>query len=107
MPLAVKKYKNYDVLTASNGKEALSLYRQTKDTISLLVCDVVMPEMDGIPLFNSIKEDGDSESLRVLFVSGHPLDFEKLISREAGLVNWLQKPFSVQEFATAVRKALS
>ena len=97
---------NYHVLTAANGKEALQIFQHAKQPIALLVCDVVMPEMDGIPLYYAIKENDGEGPINTLFVSGHPIDMNELILKEDGYVDWLQKPFSVQEFATAVRKAL-
>ena len=37
----------YNVMEASDGREALSIYRDKKDSISLIILDLIMPEMDG------------------------------------------------------------
>jgi PAS domain S-box-containing protein len=91
---------NYLVYTASNGDDALRLYEDSREPISLVISDVVMPRMGGIALYNSLQER--SPGLKMLFVTGHPLGEESQALLEGGSVHWLQKPFSMQEF----RKAL-
>lgn len=95
----------YTVLEAANGAEALRVASGSTDhNIDLLVTDVVMPQMGG-------KELADSLTVRhpetkVLFISGYPDD---AIARhgvlEAGIV-LLQKPFSSAELARRIRQLL-
>jgi FixJ family two-component response regulator len=45
--------------------------------------------------------------IRLLFITGHPMELENQIELKASQLNWLQKPFSVQEFISAIRLALA
>jgi two-component system cell cycle sensor histidine kinase/response regulator CckA len=93
----------YHVLTATNGEEALEIIERG-DEIALLVSDVVMPLMDGPTM---VKEARKSRpDLPILFMSGYA---EEQLRKSLDIANvaFLPKPFSVQELAEAVRKALS
>jgi signal transduction histidine kinase/putative methionine-R-sulfoxide reductase with GAF domain len=92
---------NYQVLTARNGREALECYTRDQSTISMVVSDVVMPEMGGVELYHQLKQRWGA--IRMLFVTGHPMSGESQKLLEKGNVHWLQKPFSVKEFSQAVQ----
>jgi CheY-like chemotaxis protein len=95
---------NYSVIAATDGIDALSQYYQTGGKIDLVVSDIVMPEMGGMPLYQRLLED--SPSVKMLFITGHPLEEESQALLEQGNVHWLQKPFSIREFNRAVRQLL-
>lgn len=65
---ALKK-AGYTVLSASNGEEALQLYRQQKDFIDLVLTDMVMPKMGGIELIQQLR--ALTPNLRWIFMSGY------------------------------------
>jgi CheY-like chemotaxis protein len=96
---------NYLVLTASNGAEALRIYENKANDIALVISDLVMPEMGGVALFQTLQERWPE--VKILFVTGHPMLEEERAILEQGNVHWLQKPFSVQVFNQAVRGILS
>jgi CheY-like chemotaxis protein len=98
---ALLKAFNYNVIAARNGREALQIYNDRPQPISLIVSDIVMPRMGGVALYRALHEE-DPE-VKFLFVTGHPLDEDIQVLLEQGLVHWLQKPFSVREFNQAVR----
>jgi two-component system, cell cycle sensor histidine kinase and response regulator CckA len=92
----------YQVVTATNGEEGLTVL-QSRDDIDMLVSDVVMPVMDGPALGQHAREM--KPDLPILFMSGYAEEqLRKSISLEN--VNFLPKPFSVQQLAEAVRAAL-
>jgi CheY-like chemotaxis protein len=91
---------NYHVLTAVNGVEALEQIEETQADISLVVSDVVMPEMGGVDLYRILQKQWPN--IKILFITGHPLEGENQALLERGDVHWLQKPFSVREFSRAV-----
>jgi CheY-like chemotaxis protein len=94
----------YTVLTAGNGKEALTVCGTHKGTISLVVTDVVMPEMGGPELAANLK--AAYPTIKVLFTSGYT---DHAIVRngelEAG-VAFIQKPFTLVNLARKVREVL-
>jgi two-component system, cell cycle sensor histidine kinase and response regulator CckA len=92
----------YQVVTATNGEEGLAVL-QSRDDIDMLVSDVVMPVMDGPALGQHAREM--KPDLPILFMSGYAEEqLRKSIALEN--VNFLPKPFSVQQLAEAVRAAL-
>jgi len=94
----------YQVLAAGTPSEAIELAKKHESQIHLAITDVVMPEMNGRELAECLRPL--CPGLKILFMSGYPAD---VIARrgvlEAG-VNFLQKPFSVNELATKVREVL-
>jgi GAF domain-containing protein/CheY-like chemotaxis protein len=91
---------NYQVLTASNGLDALRVYDETSNRVALVISDVVMPVMGGIALYDRLVQRWPE--VRMLFITGHPVDERDRAILERGQVHWLQKPFSVGKFNRAV-----
>ena len=93
----------YKVLTANNGEEALEIVDRG-DEIALLISDVVMPLMDGPTMVREARKT--RPDLPILFMSGYA---EEQLRKSIDIANvaFLPKPFSVQELAEAVRKALA
>lgn len=94
----------YTVLRAETPEAAVSLAQQNPGSIDLLITDVIMPEMNGRQLSSQILEL--QPKAKLLFMSGYTAD---VIARHGVLetgVHFLQKPFSVDSLAAAVRTAL-
>ncbi len=92
----------YNVVVAENGREALEEVRQAEH-ISLVVTDVVMPEMTGKQMWDQLASEGFDAPLIVM--SGFPQATEvSTLSKSAS--TYLQKPFGPQEISRAVRTTL-
>ncbi len=93
----------YQVLSATNGEEALELL-EGGDEIALLISDVVMPLMDGPTMVREARKT--RPDLPILFMSGYA---EEQLRKSIDIANvaFLPKPFSVQDLAEAVRNALA
>jgi signal transduction histidine kinase len=94
----------YRVLEAKNGVEACLLATQQTGLVQLLLTDVVMPGMGGRELaqhLSVIKPD-----LRTLFISGYMDDIGIMAGQEEGTSSFLQKPFTPEVLARAVRSLL-
>ncbi len=93
----------YQVLRASNGEEALKIFKETEH-IDLIFTDVVMPEIGGAALLRELRKAGSD--IKAVAVTGHVLaeDVDQL--REAGVISIIHKPYDVDILADAVRKAL-
>jgi len=96
--------QNYNVLMAKNGIEALGIFEQRSDSIDLVVCDVVMPEMGGVALFTAL--NARYPQVKMLFLTGHPLQRDNQALLERGSVHWMQKPFSVSDFRKTVQELI-
>ncbi|HEX7505570.1 MAG TPA: ATP-binding protein [Polyangia bacterium] len=94
----------YIVVTAASGHEALHIFEQQKESVHLLLTDVVMPEMNGKELADRLVLQ--APKLRVLYMSGYT---DEAILRRGGLdpgMNFLSKPFNPAQLTRMVRKIL-
>ena len=94
----------YSVLTAKNGEEAISVYTDHKDEIALILTDTVMPKMGGQELYETLVKV--NPNVKVLLMSGYSLKTDVSELLEKGLRGFVQKPFSYEGLAEAVRKVL-
>jgi len=95
----------YNVLAAATPKEALRQVAARDDEIKLLITDVVMPEMNGRDLAEKIRQM--KPGLKCLFVSGYTSD---VIAHHNVLddgIQFLQKPFSINELAAKVHQVIA
>ena len=94
----------YNVLTADSGEHAITLVKNQRTQIDLLLTDVVAPGMSGPVLADKLV--GQKPGLRVLFMSGY--DNTQVVQRyvvEKGYT-LLHKPFTVQELGRKISEAL-
>ena len=94
----------YNVLTASNGIEALEQAKTQEPDI--MVLDLTMPRMDG---FETLKEIRDFSAIPVIFLSARGADADKIKGLELGADDYLSKPFNPDELIArieAVRRRL-
>lgn len=94
----------YTVFTAPNGEEALSLYNKEKDKISLVILDLIMPEMGGKQCLEEMLKI--NRQVKAIIASGFTVngDTKTLLAAKAkGIV---PKPFNVKELLLSVREVL-
>jgi CheY-like chemotaxis protein len=96
---------NYRVLEAADGTQALALLEQHGDEIVMVLSDVVMPEMGGIPLLRALRERGST--LPVVLLTGHPFERELEDLRAQGKIDWLPKPASLERLAEMISRTLA
>lgn len=95
---------DYRVVEACNGRDAIEVFRDVNGFVDLVISDIVMPEMDGIPMYEELIRM--APNTRILFISGHPIADEKPISAENEQVYWLNKPFTTEKIASLIRQIL-
>ncbi|MFA4835179.1 MAG: ATP-binding protein [Dehalococcoidia bacterium] len=104
LAVMVLERQGYRVLDASGGKEALLLCGEFKDSIHLLLTDVVMPGMGGHKLVDFLKEI--HPETKALYMSGYT---DNAILHHGVLdegIEFIQKPFTVEKLARKVREVL-
>ncbi|AFM25928.1 PAS domain S-box protein [Desulfomonile tiedjei] len=94
----------YTIITANNGSEALEIYSRDKDRISLIVLDLIMPQMGGKDCLKGLLKI--NPKVRVLITSGYAADGSTKECIELGAKGFVAKPFKYKEFLRQVRKAL-
>jgi len=94
----------YKVLVADNGEKALSLFKENREVIQLLIIDVIMPRMNGKALYDEIsKLDPNIPAIFMSGYSGEIVD-EKIIP--PGNVTFLSKPIKANRFLITIRDML-
>lgn len=94
----------YKTLQAANGKTGLEIARQ--HTPDLIICDIMMPEMDGYSVLASLGEKNNTAGIPFIFLTAkaEKSDFRKGLS--LGADDYITKPFSEEELLTAVQLRL-
>ena len=93
----------YRVLVAATGSEAIDIAHES-ERIDLLVTDVIMPQMSGVTVAESIK--GMHPDVKVLFMSGYPDDTVAHLGVLDGVDKFIQKPFTSEELLGKMRATL-
>ena len=95
----------YDILTATNGLEAIDVVKQYGNTISLIISDQKMPVMEGIDFFKAIRHDYP-QIIKIL-LTGH-LDTDILVAaiNDCDLYQYILKPFEPEELRIAVENGI-
>jgi CheY-like chemotaxis protein len=95
----------YNVRLASNGVEALEVWKDHRSKIDLLLTDVVMPEdISGLHLADRLK--AEKEDLKIIYTSGYSMELLREGFQSRKNVNFLPKPYHPLKLAEAVRTCL-
>jgi DNA-binding response OmpR family regulator len=84
--------KDFDLLQAVDGEEALRIARQQHPEIVLL--DVNMPKMDGFEVCRQLKNEPETAGIKVVMLTARAADVDRARGREAGADDYFIKPFS-------------
>jgi len=99
------RMRGYEVLEASGGEEALDIVRSRRETIHLLITDVVMPNMDGPTLVREVKRL--RPDMAVIFMSGYAEEAFRRHDEKAEELHFLPKPFGLKQLAAKVKDVLA
>ena len=93
------RFNGYDVLTASDGLEAVEAVRS--ENPELLILDVMMPNMDGLEVCRTLRSEGWDRPILVLTARDGVSD--RVAGLDAGADDYLPKPFALEELLARVR----
>lgn len=83
---------DYNIIAAQNGREGVRL--AARYVPDLIICDVMMPVMDGLECCRRIKEEVSTSHIPVLMLTACSLDEQRVQGYESGADGYLSKPFS-------------
>ncbi len=92
----------YEASSAKSGQEALSLLKQEPFTI--LLTDIKMPDMDGLELMKTVKEE--FPDLHIIAMTGHGTSYTFTDVVAAGATDYLNKPFSLDELRAKLKRVV-
>lgn len=93
--------EGYEVLTGSNGLDAVQLVREQSP--DLVVLDVMMPEMDGLTACEKIRE---FSTVPIIMLTAKTDDMDKLLGFDHGVDDYLTKPFNILELKARIKALL-
>ena len=105
--LLVKDYlefRGYEVITAENGREALEVLEQ--EIPDMIICDVMMPEMDGYAFVNQVRQEERTSWIPILFLSAKGQSQDKIKGLNIGADVYMVKPFEPEELVAQVEASL-
>jgi two-component system, cell cycle response regulator len=93
--------EEFDVVTASNGRKALAAVDASRPDV--VVCDVMMPEVDGLEVCRRLKSDPATVDLPVILLTARDRPEDRRAGEEAGCDAYLTKPFSPLQLIDIIR----
>lgn len=96
-------FENFDVLEAEDGESALNIVKNNSN-IDIIVLDIMMPKMDG---YTTLKELRKISTTPVIMLSARSEEYNKLLSFELGVDDYVTKPFSPKELIARIKAVVS
>lgn len=93
-----------EVSTAVDGLDGLSKIQQDPN-LKLVLCDVNMPNMDGLTMVEKVKQSGKSISIIMLTTESNPNMKQR--GKDAGVKGWIVKPFNGEAAIAGIKKMIS
>ncbi len=94
----------YKAMLAGSGREAIGLYKENQDKIEIVILDMIMPDMNGGEVYDTLKEI--NPKVRVLLSSGYSIDGEANEIMKRGCDGFVQKPFNMKQLSVKIREIL-
>lgn len=101
----ILQFEGYEVLEASNGKIGLELIKQHYP--DLVLCDILMPELDGYEVLHAVKNDATTADIPLIFVSARTSEDEIAKGLKAGASDYITKPFRPEKLLEILSQYVS
>lgn len=95
------KKEGFEVLTAQNGKEAITIALREKPHLILL--DVMMPEMDGIETCEQLRNHNDLKDTVIAFLTARGEDYSQIAGFEVGADDYITKPIKPKVLVSRIK----
>src|SRR6516162_7864867 len=98
------KQAGFDVLTAADGAEALKKAHAALP--SLVVLDLMLPEVDGLEVCKMLRRDPATANIPIVMVTAKAAEIDRVLGLELGADDYLTKPFSPRELVLRIKRIL-
>ena len=95
--------KGYKIIQAKDGEEALDIFNQMKEDISLILLDVMMPKLDGWSVLRQIRQ---TSQVPIIMLTARGEEQDELFGFELGVDEYIAKPFSPKILVARVEAIL-
>lgn len=96
--------EGYEVSTASNGEEGLK--QALAQRPNLIVLDIMMPQMDGVELCRSLRNNKDFDQTLIVFLTAREEDYSQIAALEVGGDDYITKPIRPRVFLSRIKALL-
>jgi DNA-binding response OmpR family regulator len=97
------KFEDYDILTATDGVEALETYHANQGNIDLVLLDWMLPKVDGLRVLKKIRQTDD---VPVIMMTAKDYVGDKVAGLDNGADDYITKPFEIEELLARIRVAI-
>jgi PleD family two-component response regulator len=102
---AYLRVQNYEVVTAAWGKDAIEM--SATEDLDLIVLDIRLPDIDGYEVCRQLRLQRKTQDTPIIFLTEKRDRVDKLQGLELGVVDYITKPFDIQELRLRIRNTLS
>ncbi len=99
--------KEYEVLEASDGRQAIEFLTKRHASISMVLLDIAMPEMDGYEVLRRMRDNLDFSQIPVIMVTGIDDEQSRIKAISLGANDFITKPFSVEIVKHCVKNSIT
>ena len=96
--------EGFKVIVAANGKIGLALAKEHK--IDIILCDIMMPIINGYEVYNTIKNNPETASIPFIFLTASAEKSEVKAGLGMGADGYIRKPFEAEELFGAIARCL-
>ena len=96
----ILELENYHVISALNGKIGFELAKE--QTPDLILCDIMMPEMNGYEVFENLKMTSETSGIPFIFITASAEKSEMQKGLNMGAAGYIRKPFTEKELLDAI-----
>ena len=102
------EHEGYTVTIAQTGREAISIFEnslkdESQEPFSIILLDIMLPELNGIEVLRRIRK---LSQIPVLLVTARGETFDKVTGLDAGADDYISKPFAIEELLARIRSVL-
>ncbi|THB62967.1 MAG: response regulator [Desulfovibrio sp.] len=97
------KKEGFEVIEASDGKDALT---KLKGSVDMIVTDLNMPNMDGIELIKNVRANASYKFIPIIMLTTESQASKKQEGKSAGATGWIVKPFKPEQLTAVVHKLI-
>jgi PleD family two-component response regulator len=99
------RVQDYDVLTAAWGRDAVKI--GAEETINLIMLDIRLPDINGYEVCRQLRTQRKTQDVPIIFLTEKRDRVDRLQGLEMGVVDYITKPFDIQELRLRVRNAIN
>jgi type IV pilus assembly protein PilB len=99
--------ENHDVVEADDGRKGLSLLRQAKDKLSLIIVDYEMPNVDGPTFIHEVRRQSKYDDIPIIMLTSRKDEEDEVLGLDSGADDYIVKPVEPMKLQARVRKMLS